>query len=396
VKPIISNQEWRVRIGQNVEMVLIAAGSGRMLAQAAKNSGLKPLVIDLFADLDTQGYAEDFRQIASLAKQDLAPAVDYFIERYGATYVVYGSGFETYPESLYYLNSRLLILGNHPEIFAKQLDKPAFFSILDELNIPYPEVAFNAPEHAGDWLVKPMQGQGGTGIKRCHRGGEAKEPVYWQRFQPGSSCSVLFLADGQQAQVVGFNSQWLIRLSEVQEFVFSGVANNADLPDKHKAQVAGWLKKMVPVFGLKGLNSLDFIVKDDDCYVLEINPRPSASMQLYDQDLLVRHVQACEGAVGVISAAVKPGTGRMKRSPQSGYQIVYAERDVTIPSQFEWPPWCMDVPKAGDRCRAGQPICSIIAHQNNLQSVAEQLRTKQQLIISKLKGFDRHGIYSQR
>ncbi|MGZ5030464.1 MAG: ATP-grasp domain-containing protein, partial [Methylobacter sp.] len=66
-----------------METLLIVAGSARMLAQAAKTSGLKPLVIDLFADLDTQGYAEDFRQIASLAEQDLAPAVDYFIERYG-------------------------------------------------------------------------------------------------------------------------------------------------------------------------------------------------------------------------------------------------------------------------------------------------------------------------
>jgi len=367
-----------------------------MLAQAAKTAGLKPLLIDLFADLDTQGYVEDFRQVASLAEQDLAPAVDYFIERYGVTRVVYGSGFEHHPESLYYLNSRLLILGNHPDVFARQLDKPAFFSVLDELNIPYPEVAFNAPEYVGDWLVKPMQGQGGTGIKHYHAGDETKGAVYWQRFQPGASCSVLFLADGQQVQVVGFNSQWLIRLSEAQEFVFSGVANNADLPDQRKAQVAGWLKQMVPVFGLKGLNSLDFIVTDVDCYVLEINPRPSASMQLYDEDLLVRHIQACEGTLGATSAALKPETERLKLPPLSGYQIVYAEQDTTIPSQFEWPPWCMDVPKAGDRCRAGQPICSIIAHQNNSQSVAEQLRAKQQLIISKLKGFDRHGIYSQR
>jgi predicted ATP-grasp superfamily ATP-dependent carboligase len=267
-----------------------------MLAQAAKTAGLKPLVIDLFADLDTQGYAEDFRQIASLAEQDLAPAVDYFIERYGVTHVVYGSGFEHHPESLHFLNSRLTILGNDPDVFVRQLDKPVFFSALDALNIPYPEVAFNAPECAGDWLLKPMQGQGGIGIKHYHAGDEAKEAVYWQRFQPGTSCSVLFLADGQQAQVVGFNSQWSIKLSENQEFVFSGVANNADLPDKYKAQVTGWLKQMVPVFGLKGLNSLDFIVADDGCYILEINPRPSASMQLYDQDLLLRHIQSSVGA----------------------------------------------------------------------------------------------------
>jgi len=379
-----------------VETLLIVAGSARMLAQAAKSTGLKLLVIDLFADLDTQCYAEDFQQIASLAEQDLAPAVDYFIQSYAVKHVIYGSGFECFPESLRYLYSRLIVLGNHPEVFARQLDKPAFFSTLDDLSIPYPEVAFSAPACTDDWLIKPMQGQGGIGIKHYHANDKAKVPVYWQRFQAGVPHSVLFLADGQQAQVVGFNSQWPIRLSETQEFVFSGVVNCTDLPEEHKAQVADWLKQTVPAFGLRGLNSLDFIHADGCSYVLEINPRPSASMQLYDEDLLVRHIQACEGAVGATSAAQSLALRRLKSPPQIGYQVVYAEQDLIIPSPFEWPPWCMDLPKPGDMCRAGQPICSIIAHQKNSQSVAEQLRAKQQLIISKLKGFDRHGIYSQR
>ncbi|MFZ2407598.1 MAG: ATP-grasp domain-containing protein [Methylobacter sp.] len=372
-----------------METVLIVAGSGRMLAQAARNAGLKPLVVDLFADLDTQGYAEDFRRIKSLTEQDLAPAVDYFAERYAVNHVIYGSGFECYPESLYYLNSRLIMLGNDPDAFARQLDKPAFFLTLDDLNIPYPEVAFDAPDPVDAWLLKPMQGQGGVGIKRYKAGDDIKAPVYWQKFQSGKSCSVLFLADGQQAQVIGFNSQWPVRLSKAQEFVFSGVVNSCDLPDRHKAAITNWLTQMVPVFGLKGLNSLDFIHADDCSYALEINPRPSASMQLYDRDLLVLHIQACAGA---ISAAQLPEAAPL----QAGYQIVYAEQDLIIPDRFEWPGWCMDLPGSGNMCRAGQPICSIIAHQKDSQSVAEQLLTKQQLIISKLKGFDRHGIYSQR
>lgn len=360
-----------------------------MLAQAAKNAGLKPLVIDLFADLDTQSCAEGFRQVESLAEQDLTPAVDYFVERYAVAHVIYGSGFECYPESLYYLNSRLIMLGNDPDAFARQLDKPAFFSTLDDLNIPYPEVVFSAPECVNDWLLKPMQGQGGVGIRRYRADDDIKAPVYWQKFQSGKSCSVLFLADGQQVQVIGFNSQWSARLSETQEFVFSGVVNSCDLPEMHKTVITGWLKQMVPVFGLKGLNSLDFIDADDCSYVLEINPRPSASMELYDQDLLNRHVRAT-------SVALSPEVGRLKSPPQTGYQVVYAEQDLIIPDQFEWPGWCMDLPESGNMCRAGQPICSIIAHQKDPQSVAEQLLTKQQLIISKLKGFDRHGIYSQR
>ncbi len=366
--------------------VLIVANSGRMLAQAAKNAGLKPLVIDLFADLDTQGYATDFRQVKSLAEQDLAPAVDHFIERYAVSRAIYGSGFECYPESLYYLSNRLMLLGNHPDVFARQLDKRAFFSTLDQLHIPHPEVVFSAPVDCDDdWLLKPMQGQGGVGIKRYQVGDNAMASAYWQKFQAGTPHSVLFLADGEQVQVVGFNSQWSVRLSESQEFVFSGVINNTDLSDAHKTVITDWLKQLVPAFGLKGLNSLDFIHAGDCSYVLEINPRPSASMQLYDQDLLLRHIQAC---VGATSVALSAETGRLKSPLQvdyTGYQIVYAEHDLIIPERFEWPDWCMDLSEPGLFIRTGQPICSIIVNQKNSRSVAQHLLAKQQHIINKLE-----------
>ena len=93
------------------------------------------------------------------------------------------------------------------------------------------------------------------------------------------------------------------------------------------------------------------------------------------------------GCGGDFSRPLNPELRRLKSPTQIGYQIVYAEHDLTIPEQFEWPDWCMDLPKSGDMCRTGQPICSIIAHQKNSQSVVEQLRTKQQLIISQLERF---------
>lgn len=366
-----------------METILIVASSGRMLSQAARNIGLKPLVIDLFADLDTQCYAEDFRRIKSLTEQDLAPAVDYFVERYAVEHVIYGSGFETYPESLHYLNSRLMLLGNDPDIFAMLQNKPAFFSTLDDLNIPYPKVVFSPPayfDHGADnWLLKPMQGQGGVGIKRYHADDQINTPHYWQKFQAGQPHSVLFLADGLRVQVVGFNTQWSVCLSGTEEFVFSGVINSCDLSDEHKAVITDWLKQMVPAFSLRGLNSLDFIHVDGYSYVLEINPRASASMQLYGQDLLARHIQSCVG--------VTVGATLVAQPTEIGYQIVYAERDLIIPERFKWPKWCMDLPKSGDMCRAGQPLCSIIARPKNSRSVVKQLLTKQQLILSKLDRF---------
>ena len=361
------------------EYILIVASSGRMLAQAAKNAGLKPLVIDLFADLDTQDYAEAFKRVPSLAKNHLTSAIDYFIEHYTVKHFIYGSGFEYYPESLRYLSGRLLVLGNPPDTFVKLHDKPVFFSRLDQLNIPYPDVCFIAPTSADNWLVKPMQAQGGLGIKRDHPKSFTESAVYWQKYQAGTQHSVLFLADGKAARVIGFNTQWAVNLGKSQEFIFSGIINSCDLLEPQKERITNWLKELVPVFTLQGLNSLDFIQAGDQSLVLEINPRPSASMQLYDANLLIGHIKACLGEL----------TDYGSQEDFTGYQIVHAKQDVIINDGFEWPSWCMDLPESGVTCRAGQPICSIIAHQNEAQSVINELLIKQ---LNLHKRFCPHGI----
>lgn len=360
-----------------------------MLAQAARNVGLQPLVIDLFADLDTQHCAEAFSRVESLAEAYLAPAVDYFIERYAVADVVYGSGFECHPASLFYLSRRLNVLGNDPDVFARQLDKRVFFSALRQLAIPYPEVSFSAP-NGEDWLLKPLAGQGGIGIRRYCAEDEGRSS-YWQKFQAGASHSALFLADGLRARIIGFNTQWTVRLSDADEFVFSGVINHADLPEPRKLEIFGWLQRIVPAFGLKGLCSLDFIHANGRNYVLEVNPRPSASMQLYDADLLARHMRVCAGQRLADSEDMGQGV------EPKGYRVVYADRDLVVPESFDWPEWCADLPQPSITCRQGQPICGIISRQENSQSVAERLLTQQQFILNKLtRGFDRHGIHSQR
>lgn len=364
------------------DYVLIIANSGRMLAEAAVKAGLKPLVVDLYADLDTRGHAVAVRQIPSLAQEHIAPALEDLIGRFAVRHLIYGSGFENYPESLIYLDERLTILGNSPDVFIRLQNKVEFFSVLNALNIPYPQVAFEAPDDARNWLVKPMHGQGGLGIRRYDPNHRPASGGYWQKFQAGTPHSVLFLADGQQARVIGFNTQWTVGLSEKREFIFSGLINDCDLPPEQKMLIADWLTKCVRAFGLKGLSSLDFINAGEKNHVLEINPRPSASMQLYD-DLLIPHIAA--------SRCVLIGYS-LHATGFRAYQIVYAPHDLLIPGGFEWPEWTMDRPDAGIMCRTGQPICSIIAHQNGSRQVLEQLAIRQQQLINQTIKVQPHGI----
>jgi predicted ATP-grasp superfamily ATP-dependent carboligase len=355
------------------DYLLIIAGSGRMLAEAASKAGLKALVIDLYADLDTREYTLEACRLPSLAVEDVAPVLDELVRRYGVNQVVYGSGLEPYPETLDYLDRRMALLGNVPAVFRRLQDKAAFFTVLADLRIPFPVVTFVAPDADGSWLVKPMQGQGGLGI-HPYSPGSADRGVYWQKFQEGTPGSVLFLADTHRACVVGFHTQFHADLSAGLEFAFSGLINHAILSGSQKSRVAGWLSRCVRAFGLKGLNTLDFIQDGERIYVLEINPRPSASMQCYGE-LLTCHIAACQGALPEALPAQKGFTG---------FRIVYAAKDFRIPEGFVWPEWVMDRPEAGVLCHAGQPVCSVISRRSDPEQVEAELAGRQQQIFNQL------------
>jgi uncharacterized protein len=354
-----------------------------MLVLAAQQAGLKSLVIDLWDDQDTRHDAEETQQIPTLAVEHLLPALNYFLSRYPVTCVVYGSGFEQHLDSLRCISDGLTLLGNQPDVFVKLHDKPAFFILLDKLQIPYPEVSFVRPDQNEGWLLKPRQGQGGVGIRRYSSNKTSEPEVYWQKYQQGMSHSALFLADGKHSQIVGFNRQWTTALNGTDEFIFSGIINSTELSLKQKNQISVWLDKLVPELSLKGLNSLDFIQHEQASYVLEINPRPPASMQLYDADLLVRHIKACQGELfdyGMLQDGI------------TAYQIVYAQQNTQIPAGFAWPEGVVDIPNTDAIISTGQPICSMIMHGKEPQQILEQLQIKQSLITHSLNRFQTHGI----
>jgi predicted ATP-grasp superfamily ATP-dependent carboligase len=356
------------------DYLLIIAGSGRMLAEAALKSGLKVLVIDLYADLDTREYAREVCRVPSLAIAHVAPVLDDVVGRYRVRQVVYGSGLEPYPETLDYLDRRMTVLGNSPAVFRSLQNKVEFFTVLADMRIPFPQVSFVAPDDADyDWLIKPVQGQGGLGI--CRHYHEATDRgVYWQKFQAGTPESVLFLADTRRARVVGFNTQFNVKLSAGLEFVFSGLINHSILSRRQKSLMSGWLNRCVRAFALKGLNSLDFMHDGEQMHVLEINPRPPASMQLYE-DLLTLHIAACRGSLPEALPRQKGFTG---------FRVVYANKDLRIPDDFIWPDWTLNRPEVGAVCHAGQPVCSVISRHSMAEQVEAELASRQQQIFNQL------------
>lgn len=364
--------------------LLIVANSGRMLAQAAYNNDFEPIVIDQYADSDTASYAAICYQVPSLALQHLQPLVLQCMANYPLTQVVYGSGLEIYPESLVFLASCLTVWGNAPASFMQLLDKPAFFALLRSLNIAHPATLFTPPAMLDHWLVKPQRGQGGLGVHYAAQQLAADTPIYWQRYQAGRVGSVLFLAQHERVQIVGFNTQWSRRIDTQTPFAFTGIMNTSCLLAAWRTQLTDWIVQLSAALSLQGLNSLDFIWTGERCLVLEINGRPPASMQLYAADLLAQHIAACQGLMPMSTPAT---------SEICGYQICYAPREISIPNEFNWPNYCLDLPQNGVIINAWRPICSIAAMHHNPVALRKRLQGLQHSLLKKLlKGTQTYGI----
>lgn len=361
------------------ERLLLAACSGRMLAVSAARVGIRPVVLDLYADQDTRDHAAACERIAPGqigfdaealldAAERLAPAQDGFA-------VVYGSGVDIAPELLERLAAGRQVYGNMPATLRLLKTPTAFFELLDRLAIPYPDTRFTPPESPAGWLVKPGCGEGGKGVGFCAQVRRATAGDYYQRWLPGSPLSALFIADGREARIIGFNTLWTASHFG-QPFLFVGAVNRAELTRVQRAEVADYVARLTRAVGLKGLNSLDFMRDGAVCRVLEINPRPSATLALYDPDipegLCARHIRACRGELG----GVWPERYRVR-----GFRVWFAPRDIVLPMAWDWPEWCADRPVPNSLVTAGEPFCTIEAAGDDSAAVERLLQQREYTLI---------------
>ncbi len=336
---------------------LIVAASGRALAASAARAGLPVVVLDCFADRDTRALARDshtiqapgtFRFDARVllgAANRLAPAAP----------LVYGSGFDGRTTLLARLAEGRRLLGNPPAVVAAVKSARRFFPLLDRLGIRHPEVRYAPPDYPGDWLVKRSGGAGGTHVRRAGTG-RLSPGWYFQRFVPGDPCSALFLADGRRGFVIGFNRQWTASQAGGLSFTYAGAAGQLPLPPPLEADLRAKIDSLVSATGLVGLNGLDFLLTDGAWSALEVNPRPTATMELYDPDfprgLLDLHIRAVQGELP--EQPVPDG-------PARAHAIVLASEAWQVPSDFAFPEWCRDLPGDGVRFSTGDPVCTVHA-----------------------------------
>ncbi len=356
---------------------------------AARQAGYKVTAIDGFADQQTVAAAEmailvHYNHYGFDAKALLAAVAKLDTSRYFG--FVYGSGFETQPDLLAKIAALIPLIGNTALTVGSINAADSFFSALASGNIPCPKVYKELPGDVDSkvYLRKLVGGCGGTHISFANvDSGTSCNQYYYQQFVSGQSVSLLFVANSRAVEVIGFNEQWC-NPTEMLPFRYGGAVSNVELSQAVKQQLITAAEKITVAFGLLGLNSLDAVVNNGLVYVLEINPRLSASFDLYEADKLY---EANNRALNLIDVHIQASRVEVllqfkAATACKAHAVVYAVSDIVIASTFTWPAWVLDIPRLISpqkefRLLAGEPICTVMAQ-------AESAEKSKQLIDARL------------
>jgi predicted ATP-grasp superfamily ATP-dependent carboligase len=342
--------------------LLLAAVSARALAQSARRAGFTPLVADFFADTDTQAAAYACRKLGGLnrgmRRASLLRALEALAARAPSPIlgIVCGAGFEDRAGLLQQIAERWPLLGNEAATVGRLKSPKTFFAELDRLGIPHPETCRQRPAK-GDarWLAKKTGGAGGSHIVPGRLAGDMAG-VYFQERVVGRAISGLFVANGSAARVLGFSEQWTAPRPG-SPWRYGGAVRPATIDRALERQMISAISSLVRSFGIKGLASADFLVRDEVALLLEINPRPGATLDIFDcgaTPLLRLHVDAVR--------AGKLPPRRLNFEDAMASAIVYAVSGGAAPPGFVWPEWSADRPKPSERIDKNRPICTVVAH----------------------------------
>ena len=367
------------------------------LAHSARRAGYNVYAVDYFGDLDLRSACVEClamirqepgrtcgRFSSDFDPEKLVDMAERLAKRVDVDGVLLSSGLDDEYDLLRRVESEVApIIGNKPETFRAVRDWRNFFQELRRLGIPHPETVVvedvsEAESAARDLgfpvLVKPAKGFAGMGVRRVDDVPEVRPAfreaqavngeVVVQQYVEGVHASVSVVASKRGVAVLTVNEQ-LLGVAEVgQRKPFGYCGNIVPLEGYETAlrECTAVAEKLCSRFGLLGSNGIDIVLSDGKPYVVEVNPRFQATLECVERLLGVNvveaHVKAC-------TSGELPKVGR-----PSGFctrLILYARKRVAVPDLTRFG-YVRDVPHPGVLIEAGEPVCSVVAFDEDRSS----------------------------
>jgi uncharacterized protein len=374
--------------------VLVAGVSTRAAAESAARAGFDVIAIDAFGDLD-QHPAVRSLSLPLNGASFTAHAAAEAVRNVTADATVYLSPFENHARAIDALSADRALWGNPPDVIRRVRDPFLLAGVLRRRGFSTPITRVDVPPElvdAKEWLVKPFRSGGGNGVRSWSPDAPVSNGYYAQERIAGVPASVVFVAARGQAVPVAISRQLIgDEAFGVSGYRYCGNVLASTDDEVFSERVVELLmavsREVTKQFGLIGLNGIDCVVKDEVPYVIEVNPRWCASMELverqYGMSMFGAHAAACvDGVLPSFELARVHQTGSVL-----GKAIVFAQEDVVAVDTRAWlgDETVRDIPKPGEPLARGQPICTVFAEGENSGACLEALKRRAHDVYVALK-----------
>lgn len=282
--------------------VVILGASARALAQSAAAGGWEVYAADLFGDADLLAVAG---RAARLDPQHYPAGLAAAAAILPAAPWCYAGAVENHAGLIDAIAASRPLAGNRGDAVRAVRDPGNLARATRAAGLRYPDTHATPDAVPGDgsFLVKPLASAGGRGI-RPWRGDDEKKPVaerVWQRRIGGTPHAAAFLIDRHGPRLIGLSRQ-LIGAPWCHAGPFSYCGSVVVPPAAVQPAVAEQMVRLGAMlaerFGLVGAVGVDMILDPDGtAWVVEVNPRYTASMELHErasgESIAAAHLAAC-------------------------------------------------------------------------------------------------------
>jgi predicted ATP-grasp superfamily ATP-dependent carboligase len=364
-------------------VILLVSVSARMLAELATREGYEVVALDRFGDLDLVRLCQSVSILRDLGGHGGMSELVEAAEGIPADSVVYGAGLENRPDLVARLAEGRPLLGCPPETLRGVRNPAALGAALRGAGFAYPTTLTAAEAPRADrgrrWLRKPVHGGGGRGVREW-RGGRLPAGVVVQERIRGVACSAAAVGDGSSAVLLGVSEQLIGRPGlGARGFKWCGNVVPPRLPAPERralgAAAHAICAHLAAAFGLCGVFGVDVVWDGERPWVLEVNPRPVASLETIAAVHGVRpfaaHLEGCAGRLPPAAPA------RADAPAAAGKAVLYATEDLRTPDTRDWPArGIRDVPHPEEAIAAGRPVCTLVATGPSPDAVLGELEAR--------------------
>ena len=345
--------------------LLIVGASARAAAESAHRAGFQVNAIDLFGD-------QDLCRIANVIRchhQDYPSALPRLAAQFPASPFCYVGGLENHPSVVEELQAVRPLRGVSPQSLPRCRDPWQLAALAAHHGLRFPAIQSTPPD-GSSWLRKPFASAGGLGVRECdsdstRTSARPSGTHYYQTFVPGPVCSGWFLADDRTCRLWGVSRQLTVRELSAPgpPFAYAGSVGPLPLDPDTLQEWSTWGAVLWEHFGLRGLFGIDAVCaneRGEAPWLLEINPRFTASMELWD------HAGPSGSVMGCWLAPIDKEPPR--RTSVAGKLVLYARRNETITLQWldalrgrlRAGEWLADIPQVPQTIAGGQPIATLM------------------------------------